>query len=314
MTNASVAVIIPHFGDPAPTQLLVRQLNDQRGSDCRVIVVDDASPVPFPSGEGFEVVRRQTNGGFGSAVNSGLAVVDEDAVLVLNSDVQVEPHFVSDLLAAADPWWPAVLSVQVRQQRDLCVTRLWPTPRQHVVEWLEPLARFHGRPWLERALGNDVAGWSSPSVAVTDWAVGVCLLMPTDDVQAVGGFDERFFMNSEEIDLQRRLHEERGLPVVVLPSPTLEHEGGGSSDPLRRAGWVVDSRFRYQQKWGSPTALRVGLMAASLVNLGWNGARRLAGRDVQPLSGFRSQRAVIQHGWATRREGESSAEVNANDA
>ncbi|BDZ59055.1 hypothetical protein GCM10025872_27120 [Barrientosiimonas endolithica] len=65
VTNASVAVVIPHFGDPAPTQLLVRQLTDQKGSDCRVIVVDDASPVPFPAGEGFEVVRRHRNGGSG---------------------------------------------------------------------------------------------------------------------------------------------------------------------------------------------------------------------------------------------------------
>ena len=39
-----------------------------------VVLVDDASTEPFPDPDGVTVVRRKTNGGFGAAVNTGVAV------------------------------------------------------------------------------------------------------------------------------------------------------------------------------------------------------------------------------------------------
>lgn len=297
----SVDVVIPHHGDATPTLQLVEQLLAQRRTPERVVVVDDASVEPFPEGVGYEVVRRRTNGGFAAAVNSGVATVTAEAVLVLNSDVSIAPDFVGDLLTGAEPWWPAVVSTRVRQgAADLTVSRHWPTVRHQALEWLEPLARFHGHPRLETWIGNDVNGIDAEGPVLTDWVVGVCLLLPAADVRAVGGLDERFFMNCEEIDLQLRLHTERGLPVVLLPGPELVHVGGGSSDPGSRPAWLTTSRFRYHEKWHGDQRLRWSLHGVAVVNLLWNAARNCGGRDVEPARRYRAQRELLRSAWQER--------------
>jgi N-acetylglucosaminyl-diphospho-decaprenol L-rhamnosyltransferase len=128
-------------------------------------------------------------------------------------------------------------------------------------------------------VGHDLTARGADTVV--DWAVAAALLLPLDEFRAVGGFDERYFMNSEEIDLQRRLRD-RGVPSVVLGQPTVRHTGGGSSDPAKRRQWLVGSRLEYADKWGGRRRLQAALAAATAANLVWNTGRRVAGRDVGP--------------------------------
>ncbi len=102
-------------------------------------------------------------------------------------------------------------------------------------------------------------------------------------------------MNSEEVDLQRRLRE-RGLPSVVLAGPTAVHAGGGSSDSARRREWLVQSRLAYADKWGGRRRLQAALGAATAANLAWNTGRRLAGRDVAPLRTVSQEAALLRRG------------------
>ena len=283
-TASSVSVVIPHYGDPAPALALIAMLEGQFGGrPSQVIVSDDASPVPFPETPGAEVVRRETNGGFGSAVNSGVALAREELLLILNSDLTVGPEFVRDLTAAALPWLPAVLGPLVRDDdgTPAPTARHFPTAAHQGAEWLTPLARFRSARWMREAVGHDTRALPGEVLPV-DWVVGAALLLRTEDFRSVGGFDERFFMNSEEIDLQRRLRE-RGIPSVFVGTVTVHHTGGGSSDPERRRAWLVRSRFTYAEKWGSPARLRATLTAATAVNAAVNTGRRVLGRSVHPV-------------------------------
>ena len=100
--GGGVTVVVPHHGDPAPTLATIGDLRAQvTDLAVDVVVVDDCSPEPFPDADGVTVVRRETNGGFGSAVNSGAAVATQPLLLVLNSDVALTPTFVDDLVTAA---------------------------------------------------------------------------------------------------------------------------------------------------------------------------------------------------------------------
>ncbi|MBD3947236.1 glycosyltransferase family 2 protein [Nocardioides ganghwensis] len=288
-----LSVVIPHFGDSRPTTHLVQQLLAQDGVD-EVIVVDDASPSPFPAMAGVRLKRRPTNGGFGAAVNSGVAEASGDLALVLNSDVTVGPRFVTDLLEAAEPWLPAVVSPRVvsRAGTNEWVGRHFPTVAHQVVEWLHPLVRL--RPRLHEAVGHDTSALGR--TAVVDWVIGAALLLPVEPFRAVGGFDERFHMNAEEVDLQRRLRSS-GIRSVVVEEPHIVHEGGGSTPSPDRRRWLVESRLAYAHKWGGPIAerrLRAALITASAANLFWNIARAMAGRDSQPLSTFRSELALLR--------------------
>ncbi|BCT77064.1 hypothetical protein SCMU_29060 [Sinomonas cyclohexanicum] len=292
---SSVTAVIPHYGDPAPTLALVESLRRQTGSSLAGIMVsDDASPQPFPEADGVTVVRRERNGGFGSAVNSGLARVQTDYALVLNSDLEIGPRFIEDLLTAAEPWMPAVVSPQVlgHDGQPQWVGRHFPTAGHQATEWLSPLARFrHLRP-LHEAVGHDTRCVDGATVPV-DWVMGAAMLLPVEQVRAVGGFDEGFFMNAEEVDLQRRLRE-IGVPSVFAGTITAVHEGGGSSDPERRRHWLVESRLKYAAKWGGERGLKAALATASAANFGVNAIRQAAGRDIDAAETLRRELGYLR--------------------
>jgi GT2 family glycosyltransferase len=289
---AHVSVVIPHHGDPTPTLALLDQLTAQT-HPAQVIVADDASPTPFPDRGGVEVVRRQANGGFGANVNSGASAATGDALLVLNSDLTIEPTFIADMVAAASARPRSVLAPRMVDEHgtEAWVGRDFPRVRHQTAAWLTPLARFRHTAAWHRAVGHDVRAHRAETEV--DWVVGAAMWIPTAEFRAVGGFDERFFMNSEEIDLQRRLHE-RGVRVVALRSPTVVHEGGGSSPSESRRRWLVDGQFTYADKWGTRRALTGALTAATAVNLIVNAVRRATGSDVQPLVVARSEMSLIR--------------------
>ncbi|NYE35776.1 GT2 family glycosyltransferase [Nocardioides cavernae] len=288
----TVSVVIPHHGDPAPTLALLEQLAAQTHR-VEVVVADDASPTPFPDVDGVTVVRRPRNGGFGANVNSGAAAATGEALLVLNSDLDVEPTFVADMVAAARAHPRAVLAPRMVDEHgtEAWVGRDFPRVRHAAAAWLTPLARFRGSDAWHRAVGHDVRAHRAE--AEVDWVVGAAMWIPLADFRAVGGFDERFFMNSEEVDLQRRLRE-RGLSVVSLRSPTVVHEGGGSSPSDSRRRWLVEGQLLYADKWGSKRGLQAALTTATGVNLFVNATRRAAGRDIRPLEVARTELSMIR--------------------
>ncbi|WP_307835763.1 glycosyltransferase family 2 protein [Phycicoccus sonneratiae] len=295
-TEPEVAVVVPHHGDPTPTLTTVRALLAQEDVALEVVVADDASPEPFPDVPGVTVVRRARNGGFGAAVGSGVEPVTAPLLLVLNSDVCFNPTFVADLVAAAAPWQPAVVGPLVLDPdgTPAPTARHFPTTTHQVVEWLTPLARFRGRRALREAVGHDTRAVPG-AVLPVDWVVGAAMLLPTAAFRAVGGFDERYFMNSEEVDLQRRLRG-AGVPSVFAGTVSLTHVGGGSSDPGLRRRWLVESRMAYAGRWGGRRRLVAALTAATAVNAAANTARRVAGRDVAPLATARQELRLIRGG------------------
>ncbi|KQQ05645.1 MULTISPECIES: glycosyltransferase family 2 protein [unclassified Rathayibacter] len=293
VSSAAVSIVVPHFGDPAPARALVARLRAQLDApEHEVIVVDDASPVPFGETEGVVLVRRERNGGFGTAVNTGAAEARHPLLLVLNSDLVVGDTFLRDLVAAGEAWMPAVVAPQLHDETGApqWVGRRFPHVRHYVIEWLTPLARW--RPRLRTAVGLDPRCVDGATVPV-DWVVGAAMLLPTAEFRAASGFDESFHMNCEEVDLQRRLRA-RGVPSVFAGDVVAVHRGGVSSDPARRLVWLLTSRLRYARKWrSSPAALAGALRAASVVNLAANALRALAGRRVRPVMTFRRELRLI---------------------
>lgn len=288
----AVTVLIPHYGDPTHTMALVEQLRGQLGSHD-LVVVDDASPSPFPSQHGVTVVRRHRNGGFGSAVNSGARRARGDLLLILNSDLVIPDDFVARMLEAHARFPASVLSPRVDNGagEPVPVGRRYPRTSHHLVEWLTPLARWRGTASWHRGVGH-VKHARGKDLEV-DWVIGAAMLIPLALFRRVGGFDERFFMNSEEVDLQRRLRA-IGVGSVALGAPCVMHEGGGSTPPPRRREWLTTSRLQYAGKWGSPRRLQAVLATATLVNFVVNLARRTLGRDLEPWRTARDELRLLR--------------------
>ena len=290
----SLSVVVPHYGDPSPAQELCRQLLRQgyRG-DLQIVVSDDCSPVIFPSVHDVEVVRRNRNGGFGATVNTGVTRATGDLLLILNSDLTLPPDFLNDLVLESAPLQPALTAPLVSKAGQVQFTARR-FPKVHHQLWLEfvPLQRFKGRPLWNRLAGliNAPAG---PPHAPVDWVAGVAMLVPRSAFVEVGGFDERFYMYAEEIDLQARLAA-RGVRSYRLGVTRVEHQGGGSSDPAKVRTWMIDSRLRYADKWGGGIGLRTGLVVIGVANLVFGLACRAAGRDVDLRPELSTLRHIIE--------------------
>ena len=107
-----VSIIIPNWNgaDLLRTYLPSVVAAGQRyPADVEVIVVDDASTDPSVSlvekeFAGVKLVRHEYNQGFGKACWSGARAAGNPILILLNSDVKVEPDFIAPLAdALKDP-------------------------------------------------------------------------------------------------------------------------------------------------------------------------------------------------------------------
>ena len=311
MTLARLGVVIPVHGRTAPLQPLLAALVGPAvpaGSrPARVIVVDDASPTPLDHvarPDGVELIQRDRNGGFGAAVNTGLEALATggaggagavELALVLNSDLEIPERFCLDIVEHATAWMPAVVGCRNvgPDGGSGHAARRFPTIGHQVVEWLVPLASQRHRDVLHRAVGHDLAAERATGMVPVDWVSGAALLLPLAEVRRAGGFDEGYFMYTEEVDLQLRLRR-TGIPSLFDADLEVVHAGGGSSGgEERRRRWLVGARMRYARKHGNVHLLRAGMTLATGANLLWNGGRRAAGRDVHPLRLARDELALI---------------------
>lgn len=291
------SIVIPHYGDPAPTLKLIESLQTQQEiapEDIEIIVSDDFSPVPFPLVERVLVIRRNVNGGFSSAVNTGAWEATGRWLFILNSDLSISDTFIANMLAQVESRTLALASPQVlgHNGKHQWVARKFPTTAHIAWEWFTPLARFKNTDWWHRLVGHDVEACRAKATVETDWVMGACMLIPREIYNRIGGMDERFYMNSEEVDLQRRLAE-AGVPRILVPQVSVTHTGGGSTPSARRRQWLTTARFHYAAKWGLTPRISTLLTLTSYANFVINTLRATRNKDVDARAILREELGYI---------------------
>jgi N-acetylglucosaminyl-diphospho-decaprenol L-rhamnosyltransferase len=73
-----------------------------------------------------------------------------------------------------------------------------------------------------------------------DWVSGACLLVRREDAEAVGLFDERYFLYTEDVDFCAALRS-RGRRILFAPTVEVVHRRGGSA---RTAPEAVRAAYR----------------------------------------------------------------------
>jgi N-acetylglucosaminyl-diphospho-decaprenol L-rhamnosyltransferase len=206
-----------------------RCLESVRGRET--IVVDHGStdgtlevvPRRFPDA----LLLRRENRGYGAGLNAGLQAASRDYVLLLNSDAWAGEGALERLLEFAEAHPRAGLvgprALDPDGTRQLTV-RAFPTLWRLATEYLF-LRKLAPR---SRALNSFYAGGRYLGHAQTvDWVMGFAMLVRRAAVEEIGGFDESFFMFSEETDLCRRLWD-AGWEVWYDPEAEFTHVAGAS--------------------------------------------------------------------------------------
>ena len=231
--------------------------------------VDGAPEEALERYPGPRLLRTGSNLGYGTAVNRAVATVppDQEFVLVANPDVVWSPGSIDALVEAAARWPRAAALGPLIRDPDGAV---YPSARH-----LPSLVRggmhavvgfaWKSNPWTKSYRQEHL----EPSERPVGWLSGSCLLLRRKAFDAVGGFDERFFMYMEDVDLGDRLGRGGWLNVYV-PAAEILHDKGHSTgrEPARNLRAHHDSTYiylsdRHKTWWQAP--LRWTMKGALLV-------------------------------------------------
>jgi GT2 family glycosyltransferase len=233
---ARVAVeLVDNASGPSYREALGQELRNWPGDDCFSL---SYSPLP-------------DNRGFGHGHNSAIARVDSEFHLVLNPDVELQPDTLRAGLARLMQGEEIVLasprvSGRSGEQEFLC--KRYPSV---LVLLLRGFAPAFARRLFHRRLASyemrDACSRDRPvDVSI---ASGCFMLLRTAAVQAVGGFDDAFFLYFEDFDLSLRLGRQGRL--VFDPAIAIVHHGGyAASKGRHHLKYFIQSGLRFFNRHG----------------------------------------------------------------
>jgi len=229
-----VAAVVVNYNAASVIAECIRSLHDDGVDD--VVVADNASADDSRQVVGDTAVWLPTGGnlGYGAGANRGAAATSAGYLLVCNPDLVVQPGAVKALAEVLDNdggvgiVGPRILNLD---------GTTYPSPRvfprftdsigHAVVGLFKP-----DNPWTRRykLLGMD----GSTLVPAVDWVSGSCFMIRRSLWDQLGGFDERYFMFGEDMDLCWRAGQQ-GWRVAFEPAAAVVHHEGVSrrSAPYR---------------------------------------------------------------------------------
>jgi len=289
MAKSAIDIIIVNWN--AGDQLIrcVESIQQNRlDTTVQIIVVDndseDGSNISIKKKPDVTLVHTGCNFGFGKACNLGAQQSSAEYLLFLNPDATLYPGTLQKMLAFMQN--PTNISIGI------CGAQLIDEDG-HVAR---SCSRFPSvKSFCAHSLGLDrwfpflghvMTEWDHHNAREVDHVIGACLLIRRSVFDSLNGFDERFFVYLEDVDLSRRARL-LGWRSMYLADAQAFHAGGGTSRQIkaRRLFYSLRSRLLYACKHFS----RPGAATVLLVTL-----------FLEPLS--RSALALARGSWSGLRE------------
>ena len=234
---------------------------------CEFIFVDNASQdgsadmiaQKFPWAR---LIRNQANQGFAAAVNQAAGVAAGRYLVLLNPDATPAPDALRAALKKMERRPKAGIGGGLLTSTSGVPqpsARQFPSP----LNWLLTFSGLAAKYPRSRFFGKADRTWAPVDEdARVDWVPGAFAVVRKDVFDRLGGFDERFFLYYEEVDLCRRM-ERAGYEAWYWPEIKAVHEGGGSArlvpghfskHDAQVTLWERRSRFLYYRKHHGPRA------------------------------------------------------------
>ncbi len=217
-------MVIPTLTAGEPLEQCLRSLEGQTFQDFEVVVIDNSSKGlarDAIAGGSARVIENPCNVGFGAAVNQGFRASRAQFIATLNDDAVAQPGWLEALLRVLEP----------RPEAGMCASKVL-LAGKGVLDSAGMLIcpdgsskqRGHGRPASEFSAPEDVL---LPS--------GSAALYRRAMLEETGGFDEDFFLYSEDTDLGLRARW-AGWRCLYAPDAVVEHRyshSAGRASPLK---------------------------------------------------------------------------------
>lgn len=254
--RTDVAVLVVTYKNEQNVGKLLQSLRRETADQTIKVIVADNSPTPETLdalSAATDVLAFSTGGNLGYAGGLNQAMEragDADSYLVLNPDLWLEDGAIKALRERMTSSRAGVV-VPVLLDEDQST---YPSLRRE--------------PSLPRAIGDAFLGSKLPQRPgwlsemdfsaesylyphKVDWATGAALLISPEAAAAVGRWDERFFLYSEETDFCHRVRQS-GATIWFEPNARMTHQRGGSGETPELAALMSVNRIRYARKHGTP--------------------------------------------------------------
>jgi N-acetylglucosaminyl-diphospho-decaprenol L-rhamnosyltransferase len=210
--------------------------------------------------------RNSENRGFAAACNQGAAGSPADYLLFLNPDSRLSASSLAPALAILEGDGGqeiGILGIRLvdeRGQTQRTCART-PTPGRLIAQAfaLDRLLPRYFHPHF-------MTEWDHGETRPVEQVMGAFLLIRHSLFQELQGFDERFFVYYEDVDLCLRARQ-AGWSVVHCADGDAFHRGGGSSDHVRslRLFYLLRSRIQFAHKHFEPLAAMAVTAATAVV-------------------------------------------------
>jgi hypothetical protein len=256
---------------------------NNKGEVSQIIVVDngstDGSADDVDGLTGVKVIRTGDNLGFAAACNIGAAAGDSPYILFLNPDTQVNSDSLSVPLAFMERSENAkvgICGIQLIDEHDE-VSRTcarFPTLGRLIISALG-LDKLPGL----RSAGMRMNDWNHENTCRVDQVMGAFFLIRRSLFTSCEGFDERFFVYFEEVDLSLRV-KLAGYDSWYLTEARAFHAGGGTSRQVKahRLFFSLRSRllygFKHFPRWQAWLLVAVTMFIEPFTRSVWSLLRR----------------------------------------
>lgn len=195
--------------------------------DAEIIIADNASSDDslefmqknYPD---VRIIRNAENGGFSKGYNDALSQIDADFYVLLNSDIEVTPHWIK----------PIITLMESDKSIAVCQPKLLSYAEPQKFEYAGAAGGFidkYGYPFCRGRIFQNLEtdNGQYDNVCEVFWASGAAMFVRAELYHKFGGLDNDFFAHMEEIDFCWRLKNE-GYKVMYCPDSKVFHVGGGT--------------------------------------------------------------------------------------
>ena len=226
-TLPPVAVVILNWNGKHYLEKFLPALMASTYSNMKVYVADNGSGDDsiefimehFPK---IQIINNGSNEGFAEGYNRALKSVREEYLVLLNSDIEVDPG-----------WLEPIVSMW---EKDKNLAAIQPKIKDYNKKshfeyagaaggWIDRFGYPFSRGRIFDVLEEDKGQYDQPVPIF--WASGAALCIRHSTFDEVGGFDAFFFAHQEEIDLCWRL-QLSGYSIQSCPASVVYHIGGGT--------------------------------------------------------------------------------------
>ena len=196
-------------------------------------------------------VMADYNGGYGAGHNQAMSSCEGPFHLILNPDVQLSEQAIRLAMEVLTSE-PSAALLAPTGRRDSgepeYLAKAYPSV------WVLGLRAF-GPAWLKRLSGRALARYemrdqpNHGEVRPITLASGCCMWIRREMFDAVGGFDERFFLYFEDYDLSLKMAQ-RGQVLEHSQIRVVHHGGEAARKGARHIRWFISGAIRFFNRWG----------------------------------------------------------------